>query len=922
MPGNERRHGGRLAVVTALLVCLALLSGRATAWAPPYPILATSGPASLGLFIAWYEDKSNSLTLDAVRRLPAEAFQVSDQDSLNFGYRDSTLWFRVALQNTLPIDTPLLLEIPHPSLRLVEFFQPTATGYESVSASDGSALAAGSITHPGLIFPVTVPGAQTSVYWFRVQSDLALDFSLRTDAPHALGVQNGQGLVLTGLLLGSLLTMVALIAVTWRVTRSNTYGWYLLTLVSVVAFLLSREGYIDVLAQHGFGLKPQIETAAAILATVAGLQFARIFLDTAQRTPRLDPWLGYLLITGLCCLVAIPWVEPRQLGPMYTTFAALVMPATLYAALRARRAGATDVPAYIGARLLSAIAGSVVVFGDWGLLASRPLPTVHLLIIGAMGESALIAWILFVRERRARARDYTQRLRTAIASAEQLARTDLLDRFSHDARTPLNGMLGMAELLGDSALTPRQREYVLSIRSSGENLLTLLNDTLDWSRLDAGQLEVHHVDFDLPQLLADSLETVQLRAEEKHIELVVDIDPSAPVHVNGDPARLRQVLCNLLGNAVRATNRGEVQVQVMPGSKPDMLRIEVRDTGVGIPREQLAGLFERATDQTGRQHGLGLFIARQLVERMGGQIGVQSEERRGSIFWIQLPLPAVAAGDEPPPADTGLLEGKRLLAVDDNATMRRVIETQAAQWGMQVTTADNGQEALAMARSQANLGTPFDAVIVDHNMPGMSGLQLAARIKEDPLIRNDALIIMLTGLSIAPTETMARNVGIRRVLTKPVAGRALRVVLAEEFARRENFEPEDGSTPLPAKMRVLVVEDNQMSQKVIRGMLAKLGVRSELAGNGQEAIEAIQQHRYDLVLMDCEMPVVNGYEATRRIRAWESDGGRRHTPIIALSAHILQEIKDRCRQAGMDAHMAKPVDLNELREVLRVYSED
>jgi CheY-like chemotaxis protein/anti-sigma regulatory factor (Ser/Thr protein kinase) len=410
-----------------------------------------------------------------------------------------------------------------------------------------------------------------------------------------------------------------------------------------------------------------------------------------------------------------------------------------------------------------------------------------------------------------------------------------------------------------------------------------------------------------------------LRAEEKHIEIIVDIDPSLPVRVNGDPARLRQVLCNLLGNAVRYTHRGDVQVHVLADSTPHTVRIEVRDTGVGMSREKLAGLLER-TSNAKDSRGFGLVIARQLVERMGGSIGVQSEEHRGSLFWITLPLPA--SPDQAIPAGAELLHGKRLLVVDDNAAVRRVIETQATSWGMSATVAENGQDALAAARTHANLGTPFHIVIVDHNMPGMSGLQLAARIKEDPLIRHDAIIVMLTGLNIAPTDTMARNVGIRRVLTKPVAGRALQSVLAEELLRRERFEPDD-NTPvsgLPANLRVLVVEDHPLSQKVIRGMLAKLGVRSDVVSNGQEAVEAVQHHSYDLVLMDCEMPVLDGYEATRRIRAWETDNARRAVPIIALSAHILNEIKERCRQAGMNGHMAKPVDLNELRESLRIYS--
>jgi len=673
-----------------------------------------------------------------------------------------------------------------------------------------------------------------------------------------------------------------------------------------------------VLFFRGPGVQVTMETAAALVATTAAMQFCRAFLALRENQPLLDVWLGRLVVVGLLMLLALPFLERPHYGPMYTMFAALAMPATLLAAFNAMRKGCADAPRYAAARLTAACAGALAVGNDLSLLVT-PVDTADLLVLGACVESALLAWALQLRQTRLFREETDERLRRSSEEAATRARSDFLARFSHNVRTPLNGILGMTELLSDTSLTPRQREYTLTIRSSGENLLEQLNEALDWSRLESGQMEIQRVDFDLPQLVADAIESVQLRAEEKHIEIVVDIDPSLPVRVIGDPSRLRQVLCNLLGNAVRYTHRGDVQVQVFAGETADTVRIDVRDTGVGIAREKLASLLDRAPAANSTR-GFGLVIARQLTERMGGELGVHSEEHRGSLFWITLPLPA--SPEQSVPAGAELLQGKRLLIVDDNAAVRRVIETQAGNWGMQAMVAENGQDALATARTQANLGTPFDIVIVDHNMPGMSGLQLAARIKEDPLIRHDAIIVMLTGLNIAPTDTMARNVGIRRVLTKPVSGRALQAVLAEELMRRERFEPDDGAPAagIGANLRVLVVEDHHLSQKVIRGMLAKLGVRSDVVSNGQEAVEAVQHHGYDLVLMDCEMPVLDGYEATRRIRAWETDNARHAVPIIALSAHSLNEIKERCRQAGMNGHMAKPVDLNELRETLRIYS--
>lgn len=909
----------RLAALLLLWTAWLALVPAGHAHAPPYPILETDRPASLGLFTAWLEDPDGSLDLGQVSRLPPERFTVSDHESLHFGFSRSAWWFRIALQNTLPADADLVLSVPHPSLAHVRFYRTTADGIGIVEEGASHAHENRKTLSPDFLFTTRVPAGRTQVVWMRVQSDLAIDFSVQAQSPVAFAMTTRGNELLTGLTLGLLLAMALLVTAIWFVSRRDSHRWYLLALLSIVLFVMAREGYLGLFLPMA-GIQAFLESAFALAATLAGLQFARVFLDTSLRAPRTDNLLRLLILSGCGCLAALPWLDTYRLGPLYTLCGAIAMPATLAAGILAWRNGCPDSPGYLLARLFSAIAGSLIVFGDWGLL-TRPLPTSHLLIIGASLEALLIARLLFLRDRHARKSREHRRLSDATRDAEQRASTDVLDRFGHDARAPLTGILGMTELLGDTSLSPRQREYVHTIRGAGENLLALLNDTMDSSRLDAGQLHLQDAVFDLAQVLADSLEGIQLRAEEKHLELLLDIDPALPTHVRGDPARLQQVAGNLLAHSVGLTNRGEIHVQVMPGAGPDQIRFEVRDTGAGIPRDQLEGLFRKNRD-AGGSPGLGLVIAKQLVGHMGGEIGVLSEERRGTLYWFTLPLPAAVApaGNAPAP-ELSILEGKRLLVVDDNAAIRQVLGTLGTRWGMQVMVADNGQEALALARSQANLGEPFDAVVVDHNMPGMSGLQLAARIKEDPLIRNDAVIVMLTGLNIAPTETMARNVGIRRVVTKPVAGRTLQRALAEEFERRESFEPPAGSgEPLPDRLRVLVVEDNTMSQKVIRGMLAKLGVRSDIASNGQEAIEAILHHRYDLILMDCEMPVVNGYDATKRIRAWERDHNRPRTPVIALSAHILHEIRERCREAGMDAHLAKPIDLNELRATLQVYA--
>lgn len=320
---------------------------------------------------------------------------------------------------------------------------------------------------------------------------------------------------------------------------------------------------------------------------------------------------------------------------------------------------------------------------------------------------------------------------------------------------------------------------------------------------------------------------------------------------------------------------------------------------------------------------LGLIIARQLVRLMGGEFGIQSGSSQGTTLSLTLPLDPQQL--ENPTADLdGPLQGARLLVVDDNETCRKVLVQQCSGWGLNVSAVSSGKEALAQLRTKAHLREYFDVVLLDQDMPGMTGMQLAAKIKEDPNLNHDILLIMLTGISNAPSKIIARNAGIKRILAKPVAGYTLKATLADELAQRgvsgvtNYLQPakEAQAPSLPSDFRILVAEDNSISTKVIRGMLNKLNLQPDTASNGQEALSAMKATQYDLVLMDCEMPVLDGFSATEQLRAWEAHEQRPHTPVVALTAHILSEHKERARLVGMDGHMAKPVELSQLRELI------
>lgn len=543
----------------------------------------------------------------------------------------------------------------------------------------------------------------------------------------------------------------------------------------------------------------------------------------------------------------------------------------------------------------------------------------------------VLSFALLELQRQNQAQLSSQSTAEAVSSAELRAKADFLAKISHEIRTPMNGVLGMSELLLGTSLSAKQRDYVLTIHSSGNELLNLINEIFDISRLESGQIEIDDVQFDLAALIDDCVSIFSAKADQQHVELVGFVSPGTPHIITGDPTRLRQALLNLLENALKQTDDGEVLLHAATEGPPEAprLRLTVRDSGTPIDPHEREALLGASLDQrdflgaTRQAARLGLIVARQLTQLMHGEFGLESGEQRGNTLWISLPLEREVLRQPHVDLDVAL-QGARLLVVDDNDTCRKVLVQQCGGWGMDVTAVASGREALALLRTKAHLREYFDVVLLDQDMPGMTGMQLASKIKEDRSLNHDILLIMLTGMSHAPSKIIARNAGIKRILAKPVAGYTLRTTLADELGRRHPpGVVTSASVPVsvpplaaPSDFRILVAEDNSISTKVIRGMLAKLKLDPDTASNGEEALAAIKTHPYDLVLMDCEMPVLDGFEATARLRAWEESEGRGHTPVVALTAHILSEHRERARAAGMDGHMTKPVELSQLRDLV------
>ena len=929
------------------------------------PIDLNSSKIELAKHLWYLEDKNQQLSIQQIQQ-QRQGWQLQPHEKPYFGYSASAFWLKVEINNDSAQNIPKLLEITYPLLDDVQVFLVANQQIEQqFRLGDNFEFQQRIIPHRLLLVPLAFNAQRHYSLYVRVASTSGLQVPLTLWEVHEFQGYDQTRQFELGIFYGSLLIMMAYNFFIWLSVRERSYLFYVIFVMSFGLLLASIDGFTF---QYLWPTQVWWNNRAIViilaLTLFLSMAFSKNFLHTARYNPRLNKVLT-VYMSLMAVVVAAGFYFPYRYMIVITLIlsagtAFLVITTGICNWRAGNRAARFFVYSWIllAAMVIlydlsqlsiipkSTFTNLAVQFGEWCEVLLLSFALADRINVGRLQEQEAQA-LLIAEERRANA-EREQHLQTKLkaqeeeirakqaisqAQSESRAKSLFLATMSHEIRTPMNGVLGMTELLEATELSQQQQQFVQVIHSSGSALLNIINDILDYSKIEAGKMDIEQIDMDLDNLLLECAAIFSMTAEQKRLEFLASIEPQTPVFIQSDPTRLKQILLNLLSNAFKFTHRGRITLRVHTKTEGEQshLHFEISDTGIGMTEEQLSRLFEafnQADISTTRQFGgtgLGLSISKRLVDLMNGTMTVNSRIGEGTTFAVAIPYQAATQAyiyDHFVPLTA--LQGQRILFVDDSIEFTQIMTEQAQAWGMIADAVHDGEHALALMTQAYQRQTPYNIVALDMRMPYMSGLDIACKMAQDPQL-SAIKRVLLTAMRMPPNKEELQQVGLSLVIQKPTSANSLRDALltlmgCQEQYRSSSDKRQDLSIvqQVLKQKHLLIAEDNAVNQMVIMGMLKRLGITADIANHGKEALALYQQQpqHYHLVLMDCEMPEMDGYQTTQQIRQWEHQHNLPPVNIVALTAHAMRDQQQRCLKAGMDDFLTKPLAFERLKQML------